>query len=231
MKILMIDDDESMQALVSTLVKAAGYEFAGLLDGIGALEAVKQHQPDLILLDVVIPSCNGFEVCQQLRAAGVTVPVIFLSAKGQIFDKMVGFQSGGDDYFAKPFEPQELLLHIQSFLRRERQAARMAERKQNLTTLTVGRYEFDQSRFVVRKDGTPIQLTPKEFSILFTLACNADEPVSQQQLVETAWGEEYQGEITSLAVYVRRIRKKIEDDPSQPQHLMTCWGSGYMWQS
>ena len=231
MKILMIDDDESMQALVSTLVKATGYDFAGLLDGAGALEAVQQHQPDLILLDVVMPSCDGFEVCRTLRASGVTVPIIFLSAKGDIFDKMVGFQAGGDDYFAKPFEPQELLLHIQSFLRRERQASRMREEKQNVGTLKLGRFEFDQSKFIVRKDGTPIQLTPKEFNILFTLACNANEVVSQQQLVETAWGEEYQGEITSLAVYARRIRKKVEDDPSNPEHLMTCWGSGYMWRS
>lgn len=231
MKILMIDDDESMQALVSTLVKAAGYDFEGLLDGTGALEAVQRSHPDLILLDVVMPACDGFDVCRQLRAAGVSVPIIFLSAKGQIFDKMVGFQAGGDDYFAKPFEPQELLLHIQAFLRRERQAARMAERKQSLSAVCSGRFEFDQAKFVVRKDGEPIQLTPKEFNILFTLACNENEAVSQQQLVETAWGEEFQGESTSLAVYVRRIRKKIEDDPSQPCHLLTCWGSGYMWQA
>lgn len=231
MKILMIDDDESMQALVSTLVKAAGYGFAGLLDGADALRATRQYQPDLILLDVVMPSCDGFEVCRTLRAAGVAVPIIFLSAKGDIFDKMVGFQAGGDDYFAKPFEPQELLLHIQSFLRRERQAARMRENKQSLATLQIGRFEFDQAKFLVKKDGAPIQLTPKEFNILFTLACNPDEAVTQQQLVETAWGEEYQGEITSLAVYVRRIRKKIEDNPSQPEHLITCWGSGYMWKS
>lgn len=230
MRILMIDDDESMQALVSTLVKAAGYEFSSLLDGAGAIQAAAEYQPDLILLDVVMPTCNGFDVCRELRASGVTVPVIFLSAKGDIFDKMIGFQAGGDDYFAKPFEPQELLLHIQSFMRRERQAARMAERKRDFSTLKSGRFEFDQRKFLVLKDGSPIQLTPKEFNILFTLACNANEPVSQQQLVETAWGEEYQGEITSLAVYVRRIRKKIEDDPSQPDHLITCWGSGYLWQ-
>jgi len=229
MKILMIDDDESMQALVSTLVKAAGYEFEGMLDGIGAVEMAQAIRPDLILLDVVMPSCNGFEVCQSLRAAGITVPVIFLSAKGEIFDKMVGFQAGGDDYFAKPFEPQELLLHIQAFLRRESQAARMADSKQNLGTLVSGRFEFDQTKFIVRKDGQPIQLTPKEFNVLFTLACNPEEAVSQQQLVEAAWGEEYLGETTSLAVYIRRIRKKIESDPSQPEHLLTCWGSGYMW--
>jgi len=229
MKILMIDDDESMQALVSTLVKAAGYEFEGMLDGIGAVEMAQEIRPDLILLDVVMPSCNGFEVCQSLRAAGITVPVIFLSAKGEIFDKMVGFQAGGDDYFAKPFEPQELLLHIQAFLRRESQAARMADSKQNLGTLVSGRFEFDQTKFIVRKDGQPIQLTPKEFNVLFTLACNPEEAVSQQQLVEAAWGEEYLGETTSLAVYIRRIRKKIESDPSQPEHLLTCWGSGYMW--
>ena len=229
MKILMIDDDESMQALVSTLVKAAGYEFEGMLDGLGAVEAAQAIRPDLILLDVVMPSCNGFEVCQSLRAAGITVPVIFLSAKGEIFDKMVGFQAGGDDYFAKPFEPQELLLHIQAFLRRESQAARMADSKQNLGTLVSGRFEFDQAKFIVRKDGQPIQLTPKEFNVLFTLACNPEEAVSQQQLVEAAWGEEYLGETTSLAVYIRRIRKKIESDPSQPEHLLTCWGSGYMW--
>lgn len=229
MKILMIDDDESMQALVSTLVKAAGYEFEGMLDGLGAVEAAQASRPDLILLDVVMPSCNGFEVCQSLRAAGITVPVIFLSAKGEIFDKMVGFQAGGDDYFAKPFEPQELLLHIQAFLRRESQAARMADSKQNLGTLVSGRFEFDQAKFIVRKDGQPIQLTPKEFNVLFTLACNPEEAVSQQQLVDAAWGEEYLGETTSLAVYIRRIRKKIESDPSQPEHLLTCWGSGYMW--
>ena len=231
MKILMIDGDENMQALVSTLVKATGYEFEGMLDGADALEAAKRCRPDLILLDVVMPSCNGFEVCQRLRASGISVPVIFLSAKGDIFDKMVGFQAGGDDYFAKPFEPQELLLHIQALLRRERQAARMLERKNEQAALRSGRFEFDQSKFIVRKDGAPIQLTPKEFNILFALACNPGEVVSQQQLVETAWGSEYQGEVTSLAVYMRRIRKKIEDDPSNPRHVVTCWGSGYMWRA
>ena len=231
MKILMIDDDQNMQALVEAYVKTAGYEFAGIPDGVEAVREAQRYQPDLILLDVVMPVSNGFDVCRDLRSAGIAVPVIFLSAKGEIFDKMVGFQAGGDDYFAKPFEPQELLLHIQALLRREQQAARMAEGKQSRSLLVSGQFEFDRSKFVVRKDGEAIQLTPKEFNILYALACNPEEVVSQQQLVETAWGEEYLGEVTSLAVYVRRIRKKIEDDPSNPEHLITCWGSGYMWHS
>ena len=231
MRILMIDDDQNMQALVEAYVKTAGYDFEGIPDGIEAVKVAQRYQPDLILLDVVMPASNGFDVCRELRAAGITVPVIFLSAKGEIFDKMVGFQAGGDDYFAKPFEPQELLLHIQALLRREQQASRMAESKQSSSMLVAGRFEFDQSKFVVRKDGEAIQLTPKEFNILYALACNPDEVVSQQQLVETAWGEEYLGEVTSLAVYVRRIRKKIEDDPSNPEHVVTCWGSGYMWRA
>ena len=229
MRILMVDDDQNMRSLVEAYVRTAGYDFAGIPDGVEAVQVAQRYQPDLILLDVVMPASNGLDVCRELRASGVTVPVIFLSAKGEIFDKMVGFQAGGDDYFAKPFEPQELLLHIQALLRREQQASRMAESKQSSSTLVTGRFEFDQSKFIVRKGDEVIQLTPKEFNILHALACNPDEVVSQQQLVETAWGEEYLGEVTSLAVYVRRIRKKIEDDPSNPEHLITCWGSGYMW--
>lgn len=226
MKILVVDDEERMQKLIGGIVREAGYDFAAAEDGVQALEAVQREQPDLVIMDVMLPRLDGFSACRKLRERGIDVPIIFLSAKGDIVDKGIGFQAGGDDYMTKPFDPRELLMHIEAHLRRANyfNAARQAE---DDGIVRAGRIEMDERHFLARKDGQEIALTPKEFKILLVLAQNPDTVVSKNQIVEAAWGSEYVGATTSITVFVKKLREKVEDDPADPQIIQTVWGIGY----
>ena len=173
----------------------------------------------------MMPRMDGFATCRELRTRGVTVPVIFLSAKGDIVDKGIGFAAGGDDYMTKPFDPRELLLHIEAHLRRAHMDA--APARPEPKTLTLGRFVMDTAKHQVTKDGIPIKLTPKEFKILLALARTPDTVLSKEQLVEEAWGAEFVGETQSITVFIKKLRNKIEDDPSDPRIIETVWGIGY----
>lgn len=227
MKIMLIDDEENMHAVISSIVSKMGYEFCGFSSGEGAAEAIAEEAPDLVLLDVMLPQKDGFSICREARKRGARMPIVFLSARGEITDKAIGFSAGGDDYFSKPFDPRELVMHIQAILRREYRSA-SADKRLAMERLQVGDFQFDQTKGKVYKDGMLIDVTPKEYSILFTLACNAGETMSNEQLIEAAWGREYADDTKGLAVYIRRIRRKIEPDPSHPRYLRTSWGFGYV---
>ena len=168
---------------------------------------------------------DGFATCRELRTRGVTAPVIFLSAKGDIVDKGIGFAAGGDDYMTKPFDPRELLMHIEAHLRRAHMD--VAPAKPEPKTLVLGRFVIDTAKHQVTKDGTPIKLTPKEFKILLALARTPDIVLSKEQLIEVAWGAEFVGETQSITVFIKKLRSKIEDDPSDPRIIETVWGIGY----
>lgn len=225
MKILLVDDEPAIERLVSGMIQDAGYEFAYAEDGLAALEAVEHEQPDLIIMDVMMPRMDGFASCTELRRRGCTVPVIFLSAKGDIVDKGVGFQAGGDDYLVKPFDPRELLMHIEAQLRRAAMAA--ASPAAAAGVLRVGRFTLDAGQHLATKDGTRLALTPKEFKILFALASSPGLVLSKEQLVEAAWGKEFVGETTSITVFIKKLREKVEDDPADPHVILTVWGIGY----
>lgn len=225
MKILLVDDERSIERLVAGMIVDAGYEFAYAEDGLAALDVAQREKPDLIIMDVMMPRMDGFASCQELRRRGVAVPIIFLSAKGDIVDKGVGFQAGGDDYMVKPFDPRELLMHIEAQLRRAQMAAAPATPRGHV--LSAGRFMLDQGQFRATKDGTRLSLTPKEFKILFALASNPGLVVSKEQLVEAAWGKEFVGETTSITVFIKKLREKVEDDPSDPRIIQTVWGIGY----
>lgn len=225
MKILLADDEVSIQKLISGLLEDEGHECVCVEDGTDALEAFGNASFDLVILDVMMPRMDGFATCRELRTRGVTVPVIFLSAKGDIVDKGIGFAAGGDDYMTKPFDPRELLMHIEAHLRRAHMDVTPA--KPEPKTLMFGRFVIDTAKHQVTKEGISIKLTPKEFKILLALARMPDTVLSKEQLIEDAWGAEFVGETQSITVFIKKLRNKIEDDPSDPRIIETVWGIGY----
>lgn len=225
MKILLADDEVSIRKLITGLLEDEGHECVCVEDGTDALEAFENASFDLVILDVMMPRMDGFATCRELRTRGVTVPVIFLSAKGDIVDKGIGFAAGGDDYMTKPFDPRELLMHIEAHLRRAHMD--VAPAKPEPKTLILGRFVIDTAKHQVTKEGISIKLTPKEFKILLALARMPDTVLSKEQLVEDAWGAEFVGETQSITVFIKKLRNKIEDDPSDPRIIETVWGIGY----
>ena len=224
MKILLVDDEISIERLVSSMLLDAGYEFAYADNGFDALAIAEQEKPDLIIMDVMMPKMDGFAACRELRARGITAPIIFLSAKGDIVDKGIGFQAGGDDYMVKPFDPRELLMHIEAHLRRANMGVATASKDE---VLDIGRFTLDVAQFRVTKGDERLSLTPKEFTIFFALASNPGIVLSKEQLVEAAWGKEFVGETSSITVFIKKLREKVEDDPSDPRIIQTVWGIGY----
>lgn len=228
MKILMADDDSSMRLLVKTICEGAGYSCRLCSTGLEALESFDLEHPDVVILDVMMPDLDGFEVCRQIRARDDEVPIIFLSAKGDIVDKKVGFSLGGDDYLVKPFNGDELIMRIKALVRRTQRFGSAASGSANVSSqFKMGPFEFDLLKHAIRKDGMPIVFTPKEFQILSYLAQHAGMVISKGELIEMIWGKEYVDGAISIAVYVRKIREKIEDTPAKPNYLKTVWGVGY----
>lgn len=222
MKIMLIDDEESMQTLVEQVLVREGYDFCAARDGEEGLGMVERERPDLIILDIMMPRMNGFQVCRELRARGVIEPIVFLSARSDIVDKGEGFEAGGNDYLVKPFDPQELTLRVKAHLR---QFAAVSDR--NRTSLVAGPIEMDIKRHHAIVRGVPVDLTAKEFQILYLLASYPGEVFTREQLVAEAWGREFVGETSSIAVFIRKIREKIERDPSNPEYVITVRNVGY----
>ena len=223
-KVMLADDEQSMRTLVEHIVTEGGYAFCCAEDGAEALSMVESERPDLLVLDIMMPKMNGYDVCSTLRGRGIQIPIIFLTAKGDIVDKSVGFKSGGDDYLVKPFSPQELLLRIEALLRR---AAPERKRGYLADAISYEGLEIDVKRRRVTVDGVPVDLTPKEFHILFMLASSPGEVFTRDQIIHDVWGPEYVGDPSGITVFIRRIREKIEKDPSNPKYLQTVWHVGY----
>jgi two-component system response regulator VicR len=222
MKIMLADDEESIQKLVEKIVVGKGYAFCAAVDGDEAIEVFYRENPDLLILDVMMPGIDGFQVCRTLRDSGVVAPIMFLSARGDIVDKSVGFNVGGDDYLVKPFSAQELSLRIDAHLRRQQRTSPEVE-----NNFSVGDFIFDIKRKRVAIKGRPIELTPKEYTILVLLASHPGEIFTREHLIEEIWGKEFVGETTSIAVFIRRIREKVEENPSRPRYIQTVWRAGY----
>jgi two-component system response regulator VicR len=219
---MLADDEESIQKLVEKIVVGKGYDFCAATDGDEALEVFNRENPDLLILDVMMPEIDGFQVCRMLRESGAVAPIVFLSARSDIIDKSIGFNAGGDDYLVKPFSPQELALRIEAHLRRQK---RISPEMDN--NFSIGDFAFDIKRKRVMKEGKAVELTPKEFMILVLLARHPGEIFTREQLTEEIWGKEFVGETSSVAVFIRRIREKIEKNPSRPQYIQTVWRAGY----
>ncbi len=207
--------------VVERYLRRDGYSVTLVHDGASALEAFQRFQPDLIVLDVMLPGVDGMEVCRRVRARSST-PVIMLTARSEEVDKLVGLELGADDYVTKPFSPRELAARVKAVLRRSRQQIPVDEEALRFDDLRMS----GRTRSVEDARG-PIKLTAREFDLLFFLARHAGQVFTRDQLLDQVWDFEFPGDDSTVTVHMRRLRSKVEADPSRPRHLKTVWGVGY----
>ena len=222
-RILVVDDNKSIRTMVADYLKGKGYDVVEATDGIQGLDRGLSSAPNVIILDVVMPGIDGFKLCQLLREKGVKTPIIMLTEKATIEDKVTGFSFGADDYLAKPFSPLELELRIQALLRRSSGDAQPLEQK----VLKHGELEIDLDRHNVKVDGKDISLTPIEFNILKLLASTPGYVYSRQDLLSVIWDTAYEGYKRNIDPHVNRLRTKVEENPKKPKYILTVWGVGY----
>ncbi|MGP1441090.1 MAG: response regulator [Anaerovoracaceae bacterium] len=221
-KVLIVEDEKSISDIIKFNLEKEGFEVCVAYDGEEALLNAKVEDPELILLDVMLPKVDGFTVCKKIRETS-NVPIIILTAKEEEVDKVLGLGLGADDYMTKPFGMRELIARVRANLRRVMLSADNSESK----VLDIGNLTIDLNRFEIRKDGTVLELTLREFELLRYLAERADKVFSREQLLEEVWGYEYYGDIRTVDVTVRRLREKLEDNSSHPKYIMTKRGIGY----
>lgn len=222
MKILVVDDEKLLVKGIKFNLENDGYEVAVAYDGEEAVELAKSGDFDLIILDIMMPKMTGLEACMQIREFS-NVPIIMLTAKGEDMDKLIGFEQGTDDYLTKPFNILELKARIHALLRR----STPAETKEECTRITCGDITLDTSERNAYKNGKAVELTAREFDLMELLMKNPGHVYSRENLLDIIWGYEYQGEIRTVDVHVRRLREKLERVPAQPEYIMTKWGVGY----
>ncbi len=222
MKILVVDDEKLLVKGIKFNLENDGYEVAVAYDGEEAVELAKSGDFDLIILDIMMPKMTGLEACMQIREFS-NVPIIMLTAKGEDMDKLIGFEQGTDDYLTKPFNILELKARIRALLRR----STPAETKEECTRITCGDITLDTSERNAYKNGKAVELTAREFDLMELLMKNPGHVYSRENLLDIIWGYEYQGEIRTVDVHVRRLREKLERVPAQPEYIMTKWGVGY----
>lgn len=221
-KILIVEDELALRETLEYNLAREGYQVYTAADGITALEIARREQPDLILLDVMLPGLDGFEVCRRLRQEA-TIPIIMLTARTDEVDRVVGLEIGADDYVTKPFSMRELMARVKAHLRRgpwQEQQPRPAE-------LVFGDLVIDESRHEVRLAGKPLSLKPKEYELLLFLARNRGIVFSRDYILERVWGWDFTGGSRTVDVHVRWLREKIEPDPANPTRIVTVRGAGY----
>ena len=218
-RLLLVEDDASIREIVSIGLKAAGFRVATAMDGRQGLASARSGGFDAVILDVMLPSLDGFEVCREIRKVS-RVPIVMLTARTDLIDVVVGLESGADDYVKKPFELPELIARLRAVLRR---AAAPAED----TLIAVGRLEIDPAGFTVRRDGIEVSLTATEFRLLVELARRPGQVFTRELLLQRVWDYEYLGESHLVDVAIQRLRAKVEDDPSHPTLIKTVRGVGY----
>jgi DNA-binding response OmpR family regulator len=229
-KILIVEDEISLQETLAYNLKKQGYEVVIAGDGPSALEMVRSSKPDLILLDIMLPGMDGFEVCRKLRSE-VSTPVLMLTARDDEIDRVVGLEVGADDYLTKPFSMRELIARVKAMLRR----VKIIRDEINLINSGTDQrsfFEFDKikidlGRRELRVDNKIVNLKPKEFELLIYLIRHKNQVLSRDQILESVWGWEYIGDSRTVDVHVRWIREKIEEDPSNPKRIITARGAGY----
>ncbi|MBC7443200.1 MAG: response regulator transcription factor [Ramlibacter sp.] len=218
-RILVVDDDPTVSEIVCRYLRAAGFLVDDAGDGLAALEKAERLRPDLVVLDRMLPLRDGIEVCRRIREDW-GIPVIMLTARSQEEDRIDGLEAGADDYLTKPFSPRELVLRVQSVLRRSVSALVPAG------LVSVGEFSLDALAHEVRLRGEPLALTSREFDLLAYLIGRPHQVLSREDLLRSVWGWEF-GDLSTVTVHVRRLREKIEADPAAPRLLNTIWGVGY----
>ncbi|MEI2353522.1 response regulator YycF [Pediococcus acidilactici] len=223
-KILVVDDEKPISDIVKFNLDKEGYDVVTAYDGEEALEKVESEEPDLILLDLMLPKIDGLEVARQVRAKH-NIPIIMVTAKDSELDKVVGLELGADDYVTKPFSNRELVARVKANLRRQDQFQQSNEEVKN--NIKIGPLVINSDSYSVTRDGAQLDLTHREFELLHYLAQHTDQVMTREHLLQTVWGYDYFGDVRTVDVTVRRLREKIEETPSNPQILVTRRGVGY----
>jgi len=223
-KVLIIEDEKPISDIVKFNLSKEGFETLTAYDGGEGLEMAISADPDLVLLDVMLPTMDGFEICKKLREKS-NVPIIILTAKEEEVDKVLGLELGADDYITKPFGLRELIARVKANIRRTGMAEVVGADPANVKEF--GSITIDTNRYEARKHGVALELTLREFELLKYLAEREDKVYSREQLLEDVWGYEYYGDIRTVDVTVRRLREKLEDDSSDPKYVLTKRGVGY----
>lgn len=220
-KILIIEDEERILMGLEDNLRIEGYQVSSATDGLTGFTMAKEQGFNLIILDIMLPKMNGFEVCKQLRQTGITTPILFLTAKSQEVDKVLGLEIGADDYVTKPFSPRELIARVNAIIRR------MKQNQQTIELYHFGDVDIDFKRYEARKRGQPISLTALEFTLLHFLIKYEDQVVSRDSILDNVWGNNVYVYPRTIDTHIANLRKKIEDDPENPCHIIGVRSIGY----
>ncbi len=219
-KVLTVEDEDSIRSFIKLNLEMAGYEVLEAISGEAALKMLEECSPDVVVLDLMLPGMDGLEVCSSIRVKNPQALIIMLTAKGQDSDKITGLELGADDYMVKPFNPFELIARIKALQRRQKRPEKIYR---------FGNLCLDVKGNRLLKDDVEVDLTPIEYSLLKLFMENPGKAFKRNDLLDAVWGEDYYGDTKTLDVHIRRLRKKIEPRPSQPEFIKTIWGSGYRW--
>jgi DNA-binding response OmpR family regulator len=228
--VLLVEDEENIAQAVRYSLEKQGLRPLLAQDGEQALEMARQHRPDVIVLDVMLPKLDGFEVCRILRRES-DVPILMLTARGEEMDRVVGLEIGADDYVTKPFSMRELVARVRALLRRGRRAAVAVPSSASSQVLRAAGLEVDLTAHAVRRAGAALDLRPREFDLLALLIANPGRAYTREQILDRVWGEDYIGDTRTVDVHIRWLREKIEPDPARPKHIITIRGLGYRFEA
>ena len=223
-KILIVDDDNNIAELISLYLTKECYDTKIVNDGEQALIAFEHYKPNMLLLDLMLPGIDGYQVCREIRAKS-DVPIIMLSAKGEVFDKVLGLELGADDYILKPFDSKELVARVKAVLRRFQPAKPEAYASVDIKCVEYPGLIVNLSNYSVTYDGQQIDMPPKELELLYFLASSPNQVFTREQLLDNIWGYEYVGDTRTVDLHVKRLREKIKDKPTW--RIATVWGIGY----
>lgn len=230
-KILVVDDEQPIADILKFNLEKEGYQVICAYDGGSAVELAFSEQPDLILLDLMLPVKDGMDVCREVRSK-LNTPIIMLTAKDTELDKVLGLEMGADDYVTKPFGTRELLARVKAHLRRQTKVQTApSESDTQRNGMRIHALFIDNDMYMVYKDGTPLDLTHREFELIQYLAKNSGKVMTREHLLQAVWGFEYFGDVRTVDVTIRRLREKLETDPSRPEYIMTRRGLGYLMRS
>jgi len=221
MNILVVDDEKLLVKGIKFNLENEGYQVDAAYDGLEAVELARSGNYDLIILDVMMPELDGLEACMRIREFS-TIPIIMLTARSEDMDKIIGFEYGADDYITKPFNILELKARVRALLRRSALVSNITS-----SVLTVGHITIDTEKRIATKNDELVELTVKEFDVFELLSKNPGRVYSRETLLNIIWGYEYQGDIRTVDVHIRRLREKLEENPAEPEYIMTKWGVGY----
>ncbi|QHS23805.1 response regulator transcription factor [Virgibacillus sp. MSP4-1] len=224
-KIVVVDDEKPIADILQFNLEKEGYTVVCAYDGDEAIKVTQEENPDLVLLDIMLPNKDGMEVCRELRKF-FNMPIIMLTAKDSEIDKVLGLELGADDYVTKPFSNRELIARVKANLRRHKQGGE-DQRAGGHQNIQIGKLVIHPDAYTVTRDGEEIELTHREFELLYYLARHIGQVMTREHLLETVWGYDYYGDVRTVDVTVRRLREKIEENPSSPMWIVTRRGVGY----